>query len=101
MQVTRCDYFEWYDVPVAGRHGEVVTFLNNRRIFLEEKISLLEEKIVFLESKLGQEKEKTIASEIKNSKIMKVLVTCLIVCLAMFVIGFQKEESGSGWLKLM
>lgn len=38
-----CDYFGRYDVQFEGRHEDVTTYLNNRRIFLEEEINMLEE----------------------------------------------------------
>ena len=59
MQNSRCDYFEWYDSETEGtRQGDVISHLNHRRIYLEEKIALLEEKISMLEGELARKKEK-------------------------------------------
>ncbi|KAK1384972.1 GRF-type domain-containing protein [Heracleum sosnowskyi] len=38
-----CDFFEWYDLDFTGRAKTVITDLNHRRIFLEEKMRLVEE----------------------------------------------------------
>ncbi|KAL8102762.1 hypothetical protein AgCh_027325 [Apium graveolens] len=53
--------FEWYDKDFVGRTNDVVEHLNNRRIFLEEKMSLVEEK-------LNMKVEKKLAIEDDNKK---------------------------------
>ncbi|KAK1362801.1 GRF-type domain-containing protein [Heracleum sosnowskyi] len=65
----RCDYFEWYDGGFEGRHGEVITHLNSRRIYLKAKIELLEEKIVQLEAELTTKKEKKVARKKQLQKL--------------------------------
>ncbi|KAK1355045.1 GRF-type domain-containing protein [Heracleum sosnowskyi] len=86
----RCDYFEWYGVEVAGRNGDVITHLNNRRIFLEEKINLLEEKITVLEQDIRKKKEKKRALKKKNVQYMKVMFGVNVVFLAMLLMAFIK-----------
>ncbi|KAK1355387.1 hypothetical protein POM88_048643 [Heracleum sosnowskyi] len=40
-----CKFFEWYNNDFTGRTKDVVVHLNNRRIVLEEKLSMVEEKL--------------------------------------------------------
>ncbi|WOH11656.1 hypothetical protein DCAR_0831146 [Daucus carota subsp. sativus] len=55
----RCEYFQWFNQEVDGRNGDIITHLNNRRIFLEEKIKLLEERIAYWKEKLLRRRAKT------------------------------------------
>ncbi|KAK1364650.1 hypothetical protein POM88_040211 [Heracleum sosnowskyi] len=57
-----CKFFEWYDNDFTGRTKDVVVHLNNRRIVLEEKLSLVEER-------LAMEVEKKLAVEAHNKKL--------------------------------
>lgn len=90
MQDNRCDYFEWYDVEFTGRNGDVITHLNNRRIFLEEKINLLEERIAVLERDVTKKKEKKRALKKKNALNTKILFGVNVVFLAMLLMAFIK-----------
>ena len=40
-----CHFFEWFDQDFSGRAFDVITHLNHRRIYLEEKLKLLEENL--------------------------------------------------------
>ncbi|KAK1368869.1 hypothetical protein POM88_034961 [Heracleum sosnowskyi] len=57
-----CKFFEWYDNDFTGRTKDVVVHLNNRRIVLEEKLSMVEEK-------LAMEVEKKLVVEAHNKKL--------------------------------
>lgn len=67
MQDICSNYFEWYDMEPDDRHGIVITHLNNRRLYFEEKIALLEERIMQLEAKLATKKrEKSLEGSTKE-----------------------------------
>ncbi|KAL1817034.1 hypothetical protein ACET3Z_019608 [Daucus carota] len=85
-QDSRCDYFEWFDAETEGRQGDVVTQLNNRRIFLEEKISLLEEKVSMLEGRLAAKKKKAKALKATNAKYGWTYWTVIGLLMAMLLI---------------
>ena len=92
----RCEYFQWFDQEVDGRNGDIITHLNNRRIFLEEKIKLLEERIVILEGKVAKKKGKNRAME-KTVMFLK-LMTCVFVALFAMLLMVCKTKGSSGWL---
>nr|XP_017223666.1 PREDICTED: uncharacterized protein LOC108200106 isoform X2 [Daucus carota subsp. sativus] len=52
-------FFTCSEKAVDGRNGDIITHLNNRRIFLEEKIKLLEERIAYWKEKLLRRRAKT------------------------------------------
>lgn len=101
MQEIRCDYFEWYDVECEGRNGEVITHLNNRRIYLEEKIALLEENIMQLQAKLAAKKEKKIARKRQLQKLMKFGGFLIVLFMAMMLMKMQRTVNGKGWPYIM
>ena len=88
-QDSRCDYFEWFDVETEGWHGDVITQLNNRRIYLEEKIALLEEKVSMLEGKLTTNKKKAKALEETNAKYVWIYWIAIGGLMAMLLVVFQ------------
>ena len=97
MQDSRCDYFEWYDMEIEGRHGDVIIHLNNRRIYLENSIGLLEEKISMLESKLEAKKQKNQVLQ-KTAKSTKIYCFVIVLLMAMLVMNFQRSASAKGGL---
>ncbi|KAL8145735.1 hypothetical protein AgCh_003763 [Apium graveolens] len=44
-EVQGCHFFEWIDEGFNGRAYDVVTHLNHRRVYLEEKLKLVEENL--------------------------------------------------------
>ncbi|KAK1404753.1 GRF-type domain-containing protein [Heracleum sosnowskyi] len=99
---SRCDYFEWYDVEVEGRLGDIITHLNNRRIFLEEKICLLEDTITMLEGRVATKKSKKKALQAKFAKFIKIFSFVIVILIAMLVMKSQKKKNGNdGWLSIM
>ncbi|KAK1365153.1 GRF-type domain-containing protein [Heracleum sosnowskyi] len=101
-QDSRCDYFEWYDVEVEGRLGDVITHLNNRRIFLEEKIRLLEDTITMLKGRVATKKSKKKALQAKFAKFIKIFSFVIVILIAMLVMQSQKKKNGNdGWLSIM
>lgn len=105
MQDSRCDYFQWYDTEFRGRNAEVITHLNNRKIYLEAKIELLEEKIVMLEEKVAKKKEKNREKKVKFGKywkILKIFGFVTVVFIAVLVMkSQQKKNVNGGWLYVM
>ncbi|KAK1382317.1 GRF-type domain-containing protein [Heracleum sosnowskyi] len=43
--VQGCQFFQWVDEGFSGRAFDVITHLNHRRIYLEEKLKLVEENV--------------------------------------------------------
>ncbi|KAK1393489.1 hypothetical protein POM88_012545 [Heracleum sosnowskyi] len=97
----RCDYFEWYDREFEGRHGEVITHLNSRRIYLEAKIELLEEKIVQLEVELATKKEKKVTRKKQVQKLMKFGCFVIVLLMDVMVIKMQRTVNVNGWQYIM
>ncbi|KAK1398088.1 GRF-type domain-containing protein [Heracleum sosnowskyi] len=97
----QCDYFEWYDGGFDGRHGEVITHLNSRRVYLEAKIELLEEKIVQLEAELATKKEKKVARKKQLQKLMKFGFFAIVLLMAVMVIKMQRTVNVNEWKYIM
>ncbi|KAK1357406.1 hypothetical protein POM88_050662 [Heracleum sosnowskyi] len=97
----RCDYFEWYDGEPEGRHGGVITYLNNKYIYLEVKIELLEEKIVQLEAEIETKKEKKVARKKQVEKLMKFVCFVIVLLMAVMVIKMQRTVNVNGWKYIM
>lgn len=77
-----CKFFEWYDNDFTGRTKDVVVHLNNRRIFLEEKMSLVEEKLAMeVEKKLAVENDKKKLG--RTVKIFSYIIVVLVAVLMM------------------
>ncbi|XP_074364820.1 uncharacterized protein LOC141705840 [Apium graveolens] len=83
----RCNYFRWYDPQTLGRHGDVITHLNNKRIFQDEKMAFLKEQIAMLEEKLASSEEKRRDLKKKNGYYGKIyfIVIYLLVVLAKLI----------------
>ncbi|KAK1389012.1 hypothetical protein POM88_017190 [Heracleum sosnowskyi] len=76
---------EWYDNDFTGRTKDVVVHLNNRRIVLEEKLSLVEER-------LAMEVEKKLAVEAHNKKLGRT------VKFFSYVMVVLRRHSATTWL---
>lgn len=58
--VVGCHFFEWFDEEFSGRAYDVITHLNRRRIYLEEKLKVIEENLAE-----SVEKKRVYKAEIK------------------------------------
>lgn len=90
-QGTRCNFFHWFDVEALGRHGEVVTQLNDRRFLLEEKLVVIERKLADVEEKLAGKKQQTRVLKRKNLMLGRLCFVLMMVVTAMVVLMFEKK----------
>lgn len=51
--VLRCHFFEWFEEDFTGRALGIITHLNQRRIYLEEKLKVVEENLAANVGKKG------------------------------------------------
>ncbi|KAK1403056.1 GRF-type domain-containing protein [Heracleum sosnowskyi] len=90
-----CHFFQWFEEEFCGRSLDVITHLNHKRIYLEEKLKLvkenlaesIEKKIVLkAEKKLLIEGRMKLDSEKENLKKQLRLCLCVVVLLIAVVI---------------
>lgn len=51
-----CHFFEWFEEDFSPKTSEVITHLNQRRIFLEEKLELVEANLSQMTEKKGAQR---------------------------------------------
>ena len=81
-----CHFFEWFDQDFSGRAFDVITHLNHRRIYLEEKLKLLEENLAE-----NGEKKKTLKEDVRglileNNRLKTQLKFCVVLCVVMLAV---------------
>ncbi|KAL1803064.1 hypothetical protein ACET3Z_031711 [Daucus carota] len=91
--VQGCHFFQWCDEAFTGRAFDVVTHLNHRRLYLEEKLKLVEEdleqsceKRKLLKAEKLKLMEERAALEIEKKLLAKRLKLCLVVVVVVFAI---------------
>ncbi|KAK1363814.1 GRF-type domain-containing protein [Heracleum sosnowskyi] len=58
-EINGCHFFQWFEEEFCGRSLDVITHLNHRRIYLEEKLKLVEENLAeSIEKKIVLKAEK-------------------------------------------
>ncbi|WOG95433.1 hypothetical protein DCAR_0414752 [Daucus carota subsp. sativus] len=82
----RCNFFEWFDQDFSRRAFDVITHLNHRRIYLEEKLKLLEENLAE-----NGEKKKTLKEDVRglileNNRLKTQLKFCVVLCVVMLAV---------------
>mgnify|MGYP003365842768 CR=1 FL=1 len=92
-----CHFFEWFEEDFIPKSMEVITHLNQRRIFLEEKMELVEENLakIIEKKKVLKEEKKLLCGKIsrveaEKSKLKKQIGLCLCVIAALFFVMVVK-----------
>ncbi|KAL1824550.1 hypothetical protein ACET3Z_011328 [Daucus carota] len=92
-EIQGCHFFEWIDEGFSGRAFDVITHLNHRRIFLEEKLKHVEEDLeenIEKRRTLKDEKLQLIdgnkAFEADLKLIRRQLKLCVLVCVLLFAV---------------
>ena len=88
-----CHFFEWFEEDFSPKASEVITHLNQRRIFLEEKLELVEANLSEMtgKKKVLKEEKKHLCVEIlrvqaEKNKLKKQLIFCLCVVAVFFFV---------------
>nr|XP_017245956.1 PREDICTED: ERI1 exoribonuclease 2-like [Daucus carota subsp. sativus] len=88
-----CHFFEWFEEDFSPKVSEVITHLNQRRIFLEEKLELVEANLSEMtgKKKVLKEEKKHLCVEIlrvqaEKNKLKKQLIFCLCVVAVFFFV---------------
>ncbi|KAK1371657.1 GRF-type domain-containing protein [Heracleum sosnowskyi] len=81
-----CHFFEWFEEDFCPRALDVISHLNHRRIYLEEKLKLVEEELaehVVKKKALKLEKHELIEEKVKleldKNRVGKQLKLCVFV----------------------
>lgn len=88
-----CHFFQWCDEAFTNRTLDVITHLNHRRLFLEEKLKLVEENLEqscekkkILKSEKMKLLQERAAVEVEKKLIAKRLKLCLVVVVLLLAI---------------
>ncbi|XP_074362702.1 uncharacterized protein LOC141702974 isoform X2 [Apium graveolens] len=81
-----CYFFEWFNQDFSGRAFDVITHLNHRRLYLEEKLKLVEENLAENVEKKNALKEDVRDLMVENNSLKTQLKICVIVCVLMFAV---------------
>ncbi|KAK1393838.1 GRF-type domain-containing protein [Heracleum sosnowskyi] len=94
-----CQFFQWFEEDFSPRALEMITHLNHRRIYLEEKLKLAEENLsknVEKKKALKEEKKQLIQEKLKMEteknkmgRQMKIYVVCLAVLMFALMINLK------------
>ncbi|WOG82017.1 hypothetical protein DCAR_0101176 [Daucus carota subsp. sativus] len=89
-EATGCHFFEWVDDDFSGRAMAVITHLNHRRLYLEEKLKLVEENLSendekrkILQCQVEELTEGRIVMQAENQMLKKQMYFCVCVVVAM------------------